>query len=176
MCDLIQTIMIRPLCIYTYIIGYWEFGAKVCPYALYASNQAILENILHVSAIAFYHYVITVHLTVAHKFQSLRAVFILLLLIYIVPPFIILLPSLHNLCTTPVMGQHISFNNHIMFCVYDKFSGSLIGKLNKSTFLFVAAAFLFYCCMRIYHLVRDSGLMLDNTQGSVLSPARLRRC
>ena len=46
---------------------------------------------------------------------------------------------------------------------------------HKSAFLFVAAAIIFYCYMRIYHLVRDSGLMMDNTQGSVLSLARLRR-
>ena len=181
-CDLFQTIMVRPLYIHTYILGYWEFGAKVCQYALYASNLATLESILHVSAIAFYRYVIIVHPTVARKFQSPRAVFILLLLIYIVPLFIILLPSLPKLCTTPVMGQNISFNNHIMFCVYNKFSddrdnfsGSLIGIIKKSAFLFFAAAFIFYCYMRIYHLVRDSGRMLDNTQGTVLSPARLRR-
>ena len=29
-CDLFQTIMVRPLYIHTYILGYWEFGAKVC--------------------------------------------------------------------------------------------------------------------------------------------------
>ena len=181
-CDLFQTIMVRPLYIHTYILGYWEFGAKVCQYALYASNLATLESILHVSAIAFYRYVIIVHPTVARKFQSARAVFILLLLIYIVPLFIILLPSLPKLRTTPVMGQNISFNSHIMFCVYNKFSddrdnfsGSLIGIIKKSSFLFFAAAFLFYCYMRIYHLVRVSGRMLDNTQGSVFSPARLRR-
>ena len=181
-CDLFQTIMVRPLYIHTYIIGYWEFGAKVCQYALYASNLATLESILHVSAIAFYRYVIIVHPTVARKFQSPRAVLILLLLIYIVPLFIILLPSLPKIHTTPVMGQNMSFNNHIMFCVYnkfsddrDKFSGSLIGIIKKSTFLLCAATFLFYCYMRIYHIVRVSGRMLDNTQGTVLSPARLRR-
>ena len=182
-CDLFQTIMVRPLYIHTYIIGYWEFGAiKVCQYALYASNLATLESILHVSAIAFYRYVIIVHPTVARKFQSPKAVFILLLLIYLVPLLIILLPSLPKLRTTPVMGQNISFNNHIMFCVYnkfsddrDKFSGSLIGIIKKSAFLFFAAAFLFYCYMRIYHLVRVSGRMLDNTHGTVFSPTRLRR-
>ena len=122
------------------------------------------------------------HPTVTRKFQNPRAVFILLLLIYIVPLFIILLPSLHKLRTTPVMDQNISFNNHIMFCVYnkfsdgrDKFSGSLIGIIKKSAFLFFAAAFIFYCYMRIYHLVRVSGRMLENTQGAVLSSARLRR-
>ena len=181
-CDLFQTIMVRPLYIHTYILGYWEFGAKVCQYALYASNLATLESILHVSAIAFYRYVIIVHPTVARKFQSPRAVLILLLLIYVVPLCIILLPSLPKLRTTPVMGQNISFNNHIMFCVYnkfsddrDKFSGSMIGIIKKAAFLICAAAFIFFCYMRIYHLVRVSGRMLDNTQGSVFSPARLRR-
>jgi hypothetical protein len=181
-CDLFQTVMVRPLYIHTYTVGSWEFSAKVCQYALYASNLATLESILHVSTIAFYRYVIIVHPTAARKFQNPKAVVILILLIYIVPLLIILLPSLHKLRTTPAMVHDISFNNRIMFCAYnkfsdnqDEFSGSLLGIIKKSAFLFCTAAFLFYCYIRIYHLVRSSGRMIVSTQGSMFSPTRLRR-
>ena len=179
-CDLFQTVMVRPLYIHTYTIGSWHFGSQVCRYALYASNLATLESILHVSTIAFYRYVIIVHPAAARKFQSPRAVVVLIVLIYLVPLLVVLLPSLARMRSPPTVGRDVIFNTHIMFCVYvkysgreDGFSGSLVGIIKKVAFLFCSAIFLFYCYIRIYHVVRVSGRSI-NHQGA-FSPTRLRR-
>lgn len=174
-CDLFQTVMVKPLYVHTYVAGEWQFGAQVCLYALYASNFAILESILHVSAIAFYRYVIIVHPKAARCFQNIRAVVGLLLLIYILPLLIVLAPSIPRLTNNvSVLGRDVVFNTKIMFCSYVKHSDFRIGGVVKKVmFLTGAAIFLFYCYIRIYHSVRVSGRSITTNGG--FSPCRMRR-
>ena len=188
MCDLFQTLLVRPLYVYTYAVRRWAFSPTVCIYALYASNLAILESIVHVSAIALYRYVIICHERLARKWAGRKAVGTLLVAIYVLPFILVLGPSL-----TRFSSLQVTFNTHIMFCSFQKQSDSRIAAIFKKVlFLSLAAIFLLYCYIRIYHVVRESGRNLDDVvresargldhdvTGSwriraQLSPARVRR-
>lgn len=168
-CDLFQSLMVKPLYVHTYIAGRWLFGRQVCLYALFASNLAILESILHVTVIAFYRYVIICHPKCAPRLQTLRSVILVLLGLYIIPLLIVLVPSLPR-----VQSGEVVFNEKIMFCSFVRHSEfRLSGVLKKVLFLLAAAIFLFYCYIRIYTKVRESGRSV-NEQGT-FSPSRIRR-
>ena len=174
-CDLFQTVMIKPLYVHTYIAGgKWQFGPHVCMYALYASNLAILESILHVSAIAFHRYIVIVHPRAARRFQGARAIGVALVLLYALPLLIVLAPSASRLGAQLTMDIDVTFNKRIMFCSFSRHSEfSLAGVVKKVAFLVIAAVFLFYCYTRIYLVVRDSGKMVAGR--GAFSPSRLQR-
>ncbi len=168
-CDLFQTLMVKPLYVHTYIAGEWVFGKQICLYALFASNLAILESILHVSVIAFYRYIFICHPKRSQCFHSLKVVLINLIMIYLLPVLLVIIPSLQRIQNTDVI-----FNKKIMFCSFVRHSNfRLGGVLKKVVFLSVAAAFLFYCYVRIIYKVRESRISI-NEQGSY-SPSRIRR-
>ena len=170
-CDLFQTLLVKPLHVHTYIMnGKWVFDRQVCLYALFASNLAILESILHVTVIAFYRYLIICHPKCALRMQTLRSVIIVLICIYLFPLCIVVLPAVPR-----IRHGEVTFNNRIMFCSFVRHSDfQLSGVLKKVVFLIVAAVFLFYCYTRIYSKVRESGRNVINEQGA-FSPSRIRR-
>ena len=172
--DLFQNLLVKSIYVYTYFTLEWQLGAKVCLYALFASNLAILESIIHVSAIAFHRYIILVHPTCVQRFQFSKTILLLLFLMYLLPACIVILPSIPRLAGKPLEEQVI-FNHRIMFCSFVKHSEfRLGGVLKKVIFLGIAALFLLYCYIRIYLVVKQSGQSVHNSSG-VFSPTRLRR-
>jgi len=175
-CDLVQTVLIKPLYVHTYVAGEWQFGVGTCLYALYASNLTILESILHVSVIALHRYLVIVHPRAGRVLQGPRAVAAMLGVVYAAPLLVILAPALSRLgsATSGAPGRQVVFNKRIMFCSFVRHSEfRLAGVLKKVSFLSVAAVFLFYCYVRIYLLVRRSGQSV-NARGA-FSAARLQR-
>lgn len=109
------------------------------------------------------------HPRLARKLQPLRSVLIFLVLLYIIPLMIVLIPSLPRISSADVI-----FNRKIMFCSFVKHSNFRVaGVVKKVVFLAIAAGFLFYCYIRIYYKVRESGRCV-NERGS-FSPSRIRR-
>ena len=174
-CDLVQTVLIKPLYVHTYVVGEWQFGVGTCFYALYASNLAILESILHVSAIALHRYLVIVHPRVGRVLQGPRAVAAMLGVVYVAPLLVVVAPTLSRLGgAASAAGRTVSFNKRIMFCSFVRYPEFRIaGVLKKVSFLSVAAVFIFYCYVRIYLLVRRSGQSV-NARGT-FSSARLQR-
>ena len=176
-CDLVQTVLIKPLYVHTYVAGEWQFGVGTCLYALYASNLTILESILHVSVIALHRYLVIVHPRAGRVLQGPRAVAAMLGVVYAAPLLVVLAPALSRLggaTSGGAPGRQVVFNKRIMFCSFVRHSEfRLAGVLKKVSFLSVAAVFLFYCYVRIYLLVRRSGQSV-NARGA-FSAARLQR-
>ena len=174
-CDLFQVALVRPLYIYTYSVRSWQFGPGVCLYALYASNLALLESILHVAAIACYRYLLIVHPRLASYIQGKRVVGALISLIYILPLSILLLPSIKRLTKPLTMNQDIIFNTRIMFCSYVKkvTVSPLAGITKKLLFLGVTGVVLLFCYVRIYQTVHKSGRIVTSQGG--MSAVRLER-
>lgn len=173
-CDLFHSAFVRPLYVISYIRGDWQFGAHICVYALISSNLAILESILHVTSIAFHRYVILVHPRLAVCFQRRLAIVLMLGAIYVLPLTVVLVQSSSRLNAQLTMGRDVLFNRRIMFCSFVRHSEfRLSGVVKKMSFVIVAALFIFYCYIRIYHLVRRRGQRLS-VHGS-FSPIRLRR-
>lgn len=174
LCDLYHSALVRPLYVFSYIRGDWQFGAHICVYALISSNLAILESILHVTSIAFHRYVILVHPRLASCFQRRLVIVLMLGAIYILPLTVVLLQSSSRLSAQLTMNRDVVFNRRIMFCSFVRHSEfRLSGVVKKTSFVVVAALFIFYCYIRIYHLVRRRGQRLS-VHGS-FSPIRLRR-
>lgn len=172
--DLCQNVLLKPLYVHTYMSGSWQFGPHVCLFALFASNLAILESILHVAAIAFHRYVILVHPRCAGQFQRARSILLLLLAIYTLPLLLVLLPSVHRLID-PDLEHQVIFNTRIMFCSFVRHSEFRLGSvIKKVVFVTLAATFLFYCYLRIYVVVRRSGQSV-NVHAAMFSPTRIRR-
>ena len=174
LCDLFHTTLVRPLYVYTYISGKWNFGPHVCAYALISSNLAILESIVHVTAIAFHRYVILVHPRSVVCFQRKIVILGMLVGIYALPLTVVLVQSSVRLRADLKMDDDVIFNRRIMFCSFVRHSEyKLAGVIKKMSFVMAAAFFIFYCYIRIYHLVRTRGKRLG-LHGS-FSPVRLRR-
>ena len=174
-CDLFQNLCVKPFYVHTYIYREWESGPSWCVYALFASNLAILESMLHVSAIAFHRYVILVHRGCTQRFQGARTVVLILMAIYLLPPIFVILPSIGKIMGPVHMGQEVVFNNRIMFCSFVRHTEfRLGGVLKKVLFIAVLALVLLYFYVHIYIVVRKSGRSVDNTSG-MFSPTRLRR-
>ena len=173
-CDLFQVALVRPLYIYTYSVRSWQFSPGVCLYALYASNLALLESILHVAAIACYRYLLIVHPRLASYIQGKRVVGALISLIYLLPLSILLLPSIKRLTKPLTMNQDIIFNTRIMFCCYVKevTVSPLAGITKKLLFLGVTGVVLLFCYVRIYQTVHKSGRIVTSQGG--MSAVRLQ--
>ena len=152
MCDLIQTLLVKPLYVYTYWVGSWQLGTHACIYALLASNFTILESILHVVVIAMYRYLIIVHPKKARYFLRMRCILVIFVCLFLLPMCIFLLPSLPR-----IMRGDVYFNTRIMFCSFVKPQEFHLARvLKKVIFLAIAAAFLFYFYVRIFYAVRKS--------------------
>ena len=168
-CDMFQTVCVKPLYVHTYLVGEWQFGESTCLYALLASNLTILESIIHVSVIALYRYVIIVHPIKARCFLRRRSMWLFLLAMYLLPLLVVMVPSLARAPT-----QEIVFNKRIMFCSFVRHNEfRLGGVLKKVIFLGVTAAFLLFCYVRIIQKVRESRQSV-NSQGRY-SSSRIRK-
>ena len=148
--------------------------SKTRLYALYASNLALLESILHVAAIACYRYLLIVHPRLASYIQGKRVVGALISLIYILPLSFLLLPSIKRLTKPLTMNQDIIFNTRIMFCCYVKevTVSPLAGITKKLLFLGVTGVVLLFCYFRIYQTVHKSGRIVTSQGG--MSAVRLQ--
>ena len=174
LCDLFHTTLVRPFYVKTYLDGVWTSGASLCAYALISSNLAILESILHVTAIAFHRYVVLVHPRLAACFQRRAAIVCILALIYLAPLGVVVSQSWLRLTGNLTMDSDVVFNRRIMFCSFVRHSEFRVaGVVKKMSFVIVAAVFIFYCYVRIYHMVRTRGKRLS-VHGT-FSPNRLRR-
>lgn len=174
-CDLFHSLLVRPLYLYSYVAGgAWPFGAHLCVYTLVSSNLAVLESILHVTSIAFHRYVILVHPRLGRCFRRRFAIVAMLVVVYALPLAVVLAQSSPRLKVDMTVGRDVIFNGHIMFCSFVRHSQfRLSGVVKKTSFVVAAAVFIFYCYVRIYHLVRRRGRRLV-AYGS-LTTARLRR-
>lgn len=173
-CDLFHSLLVRPLYLYSYVAGDWPFGAHLCVYTLISSNLAVLESILHVTSIAFHRYVILVHPRLGRCFRRRLAVVAMLVAVYAIPLGVVVIQSSPRLKMDMTVGRDVVFNGHIMFCSFVRHSEfRLSGVVKKTSFVVAAAGFIFYCYVRIYHLVLARGRLLV-TYGS-LTTARLRR-
>ena len=159
--DLFQTIGIKPLYIYTYMVRKWNFGADICVYALYASNIAILESILHICAIAFYRYLSIVHPKLYRNLPKRLPMLVILFIIYTLPMLIILIPAHRRFVAPQLLDVTVAFHPKIMFCSlvrdHNAPHNKTSGIVKKVIFLAAAALFLLYCYVRICILVRESG-------------------
>ena len=176
-CDLAQNVVLKPLYVYTYVAGEWRFGGMACVFALYAHNLAILESICHVTAIALHRYLVIVHpqrCGGGRRLQSTYAVRVMLVITVATPLVAVVAPNLARLSRRYRFGEDVVLNRRIMFCSFVKHSNfRLISVLKKVAFLSVFAGLLFYCYVRIYLLVRRTGVAV--VQCGAYSPARLQR-
>ena len=159
--DIFQNVAVKTLYIHTYVTGEWNFSDDVCTYALFASNLAILEIIIHITSIAFFRYLVIVHPRTGHRIASWKAVFIILLLIYLIPWVITLLVALPK-----VSKGNAQFNKRIMFCSFVGHKEFRIGGvLKKVVFLTVAALIILYSYLRIYLKSRNTLKCVRSVQG-----------
>ena len=117
-----------------------------------------------------FRYIIIVHPRISRKFQRLRGIIFLLILIYVLPISLTIGFSLPKIDTAEVV-----FNRHTMFCSFVRHTDfRLSAVLKKIVFLSVAALFLMYCYLRIYYLVRSTRNSIISGE-SAFTPIRLRR-
>ncbi len=164
-CDIFQNIMVKPLYVHTYIRGRWVFGRGVCIYALFSSNLAILESILHVTSIAFFRYLVILHPRVGRRIASWRAVSLILIAIYVGPVALTVLPALPK-----AMHKPVQFNERIMFCSFVQHAHFRPwGVVKKVLFLSTAALIILYSYIRIYYKSRQRFNALPNSPDSTNS-------
>ena len=151
----------KPLYIHTFVTGEWNFSNKVCTYALFASNLAILESIIHITSIAFFRYRVIVHPRIGHRITSWKAVIVILLLMYLIPVGITFVAALSK-----VSEGNVQFNKRIMFCSFVSHKEFKIeGALKKVLFLSVTALMILYSYLRIYLKSRNTLKCLRSFQG-----------
>ena len=160
-CDIFQNIAVKPLYVQTHVTGQWMHGRNVCLYALFASNLAILESVLHITAVAFFRYLVIVHPRIGQKIANWKAVLVILLFIFVMPI------ALTVITAAPKMREgNVQFNKRIMFCSFVHHTDfKLGGVLKKVVFLSVAALVILFSYVRIYCKSRNTFKSVHNVNG-----------
>ena len=160
-CDIFQNIAVKPLYVQTYITGQWMHGRNVCLYALFASNLAILESVLHITAVAFFRYLVIVHPRIGQKIANWKAVLVILLFIFVMPI------ALTVITAAPKMREgNVQFNKRVMFCSFVHHTDfKLGGVLKKVVFLSVAALVILFSYVRIYCKSRNTFKSVHSVNG-----------
>ena len=112
-CDIFQNVAVKPLYVQTYMTGQWMHGRNVCLYALFASNLAILESVLHITAVAFFRYLVIVHPRIGQKIANWKAVLVILLFIFVMPIALTVITA-----ASKMREGNVQFNKRIMFCSF----------------------------------------------------------
>ena len=171
-CDIFQNIAVKPLYIQTYVTGHWIHERTVCLYALFASNLAILESVLHITAVAFFRYLVIVHPRVGKKIANWKAVLVILFFIFMMPLGLTLYNALPKM-----KEQNVQFNKRIMFCSFVHHTEfKMKGVIRKVVVLLVAAFVILYSYVRIYCKSRETFKSVHNVDGeSSIQPQSYNR-
>jgi len=131
--------------------------------------QVILEDMVHVTVIALFRYVILVHprrlgVVLARRYS----VVVILVIMYFVPLVLVLIQSFTNLIQTDAYHHgSVVFNRYTMFCSFVRHSEfQHLGVVKKFGVVSLCAAVVGFCYARIYFLVRHRGRRLSGTGGS----------
>ena len=160
-CDIFQNVAVKPLYVQTYITGQWMHGRNVCLYALFASNLAILESVLHITAVAFFRYLVIVHPRIGQKIANWKAVLVILLFIFAMPI------GLTVVTAVPKMREgNVQFNKRIMFCSFVQHTDfKLGGVLKKVVVLSAAALVILFSYVKIYCKSRETFKSVHSVNG-----------
>ena len=129
----------------------------------------ILEDIVHVTVIALYRYVIVVHprylgVVLIRRFS----VVIILVIMYFVPLVLILIQSFKNLIQTDAHRHDgVVFDRYTMFCSFVRQTDfQHLGVVKKFGVVSLCAVIVGFSYARIYTLVRRRGRRLSGVGGS----------